>query len=292
MCAACGRPAKKRCARFQSVYCSLSCQQAHWAHHKGPCKVDKKSVGEATANYYINPKCRHGAPDVENDAALDANLRAAMACMGALPASEEMELLKLCTFVRTSPLHAGLPHILLSCAVDAFADENLSPARVLARMATVFAAVKAEPALLEEIEAALGVGSGGGGDGGGGGAGGGSEPLRALAAAIKALASRSGLLAALRLPIKCACLTPCGPGALPLSDVAMGPAEEAEGGGGGGGGGVLTPEAIAAMSVVELKAALAARGVSTVGLLEKGELKAALLAALMTKELEKGLALD
>lgn len=130
------------------------------------------------------------------------------------------------------------------------------------------------------MEAALGAGSGGGG--GGGSAGGGSAALRALAAAVKALASRSGLLAALRLPITCTCLTPCGPGALPLSEVAAGPAEEAEG------GSELTPAAIAAMSAKELKAALAARGVSTVGLLEKGELQAALQAALMMEEVERG----
>ena len=282
LCAACGRPAQHRCGRcLQSVYCSKPCQVAHWAHHKGPCKVDKKRTGEAEALYFIDPKCRHGGPDIERDPALNDNLHAAMRCMGALPPNEELELLVLCNFVRTSPPHAGLSRILLSCAVDAFADENLSSARVLARMGTFFAAVRKQPALLGEIEAALEAGSGSGG-----GAVEGSAPLRALAADVMTLASRSGLLAALRLPITCACLTPCGPGALPLSEVATGPAEG--GGGSGGGGSELSPAAIAAMSAKELKAALAARGVSTVGLLEKGELQAALLAALTMEEMEKG----
>lgn len=59
-----------------------------------------------------------------------------MMCMGALPPGEDSELLVLCHFMRTSPPHAGLSRILLACAVDAFADENLSSARVLARMGT------------------------------------------------------------------------------------------------------------------------------------------------------------
>jgi uncharacterized coiled-coil protein SlyX len=91
------------------------------------------------------------------------------------------------------------------------------------------------------------------------------QQLAALAERVRALASRSGLLAAVRSRMACACLTPCGPDALPLAEAPAGAAA--------GEGGARD------LSVKELKAALAARGVPVAGLAEKEDLRRALAAA-------------
>ncbi len=269
LCAACAQPALARCARCrQALYCGPACQAAHWPAHKGPCRADSRSTGEAEALFFINHKCRHGGPDVERDPALRASLSAALGALGAMgghrsggaPAAAA-ELAALARLARAAPPpHAGLAHVLASCAVDAFADGNLAAARLLARAAAFLDAARAPrgagAALLRGAEAAL---AGGGGDEGG------ALQLRELAERVRALASRSGLLAAVRSRMACACLTPCGPDALPLAEAPAGAAA--------GEGGARD------LSVKELKAALAARGVPVAGLAEKEDLRRALAAA-------------
>ena len=301
LCSVCGDPAQSRCVKcMAALYCSQRCQAAHWGVHRGPCKVDRRNTAEAEAVYAIDHKCRHGGPDIENDPPLMASLQAAMGAIAALPPrGAPAELAYFCSFARAKPPHPQLHRILLSCAVDAVADNNLGNARMFGRFGAFCRAVCRRGALLGELEAGLAALGGGGGSGGGSGGGGGSdEHLQALAEEVAALASHTGLLAALRRHITCRCLAPRSASALPLVELPQG-SEAAQDGAGAAAAGAGEGEGAAAaaaaapepapaaeatpveaMSIKQLKAALAERGVSTVGMAEKQDLQEALRNAL------------
>jgi hypothetical protein len=291
-CNVCGAPAKSRCGGcLVTLYCSAQCQAGHWSVHKRPCRVDRRDTSEAEAVYTINHKCRHGGPDIEHNPALMASLQASMGVISTLPPQNApLELRLFCAFARATPPHPLLHRILLSCGVDALADRNYGNARMFCRFAALCSGVARRPALLAELEAGLvALGSGAG-------AGGGSEHVAALAGEVAALASHTGLLAALRRHMTCGCLEPRSASALPLAEALGDEGVQGEAGGEGGGSGVeaAAPSAggalpagaalpvggVEAMSVKQLKAALAERGIPTAGLLEKADLQGALRAAL------------
>ncbi len=256
--------------------------------------MDRLDTSEAEAIFTIDHDCRHGGPDIERNPALFASMQASMGAIAALPPQgAALEIKLFCAFARATPPHPQLHRILFSCAVDALADKNWGYCRVLCRFAVLCSGVARRPALLAELEAGLvALGSGAGAGGG--------QHVAALAEEVAAQASHTGLLAALRRHMTCGCLAPRSASALPLAEALEdeegaqgGEGGGAAGGGGGGGGGdapgapgapappaEAAPVDVEALSIKQLKAALAERGIPTAGLLEKGDLQAALRAAL------------
>lgn len=220
-------------------------------------------------------------------------------CFSLLPAAGEgsarsglLELGAFLAFARASPPHPQLHRILISCAVDAFADKNLREAFGFTRVSLYCRAVSENKGpVLRALEAGLQAGGLGPAEGPH------ADTLRALTGSIEEVNSRIGLLRTLRGSMTCNCLAPFA-SALPCAAMGEDPIEDggapaaaaASGGGGGGGrGGGAAEEPrlpaldVEVMSARELKAALAARGIPIAGLLEKQELQQALRDALEKK---------
>jgi len=195
-----------------------------------------------------------------------------MSYIGAMPRSAPLEVAALYRLARASPPHKLLGACLISCAVDAFADNNLTIALAFARLAAFCDAVNrgGEP-LLRALESGLPEADA-------------LPHVEAFTAAVEELSSRTGLLAALRRPMTCKCLAPCAVAALPpalLADAEA--AAQGDASGAASQGSKAPAAAVEAMSVKELKAALAELGVPTAGLAEKEDLRGALRSALGQK---------
>ena len=286
LCNGCGKTASLTCSRCRhALYCSIDCSRAHWKVHKLACDKDKLNDTE-TADFCaytaLNHNCRHGGPDPNRDPNLMLCLTSSLPslmCTEMGTSAEDELLAHVRSATSGAKKHPQLHRVLRSCAVDAFADSNLWMSRLFCRGAAF------HEILLRGGEAfllALRVGGKGGANGSG------EEFVIEFAIAVEECVPRTGLLAVLRKSMTCDCLRPISLEALPI----VPPIASASASGGGGDGasasgasasGVGGEEgvkpSIESLTIKQIKAELQKRGVSTVGLAEKGDLQEALKGA-------------